>query len=104
MALTDAYVCATRLAQQGSTTMALQDYDSTLRRKAVNKVIHQARSNGDMSVSISRIAAFFMRLILRWTPVSWFANDMIHGDQANIDFVKALDLEVGHARSSTLNY
>jgi hypothetical protein len=93
-AITDAYVCATRLSRQPVLT-ALRDYDSKTRRKAVNKVIKKARSYGNMSVTHNGLVCWFFCLVASRMPLSWLWADMVDADKPNHDFVSELDKELG---------
>ena len=93
-AITDAFVCATRLSRQPVLT-ALRDYDSNSRRKGVNKVIKKARTYGNMSVSRNGLVCWLFSFFVTRMPLSWLWTDMIDADAPNHDFVKDLDKELG---------
>lgn len=97
-AITDAYVCATRISRQ-PVQDALRDYDSKNRRKGVNKVIKKARSYGNVSVSRNRLVCWMFTMFASRMPLSWLWDDMIEGDLPNHDFVVQLDKDFGAAIS-----
>lgn len=92
-AITDAYVCAMRLSKQ-SVPDALQAYDSKSRRKAVNAVIKDARSYGNISCSHNRLLGWMFSFAASRLPISFLYKDMLGGDLANEDFVRALDKDL----------
>ena len=92
MAITDAYVCAMRLSRLPGS--ALEDFDSTCRRKSVMKVVERSRYYGKLSMSQKRLTCWMMKSSMKWMPISVFASDMESADSSNRDFVRVLDKEL----------
>lgn len=96
MALTDAYVLATRLCHQSSIPDALRAYNSASRRTGVNKVINDARYNGDISVSSHWFTTWALKVVMKYMPVSWMVKELTEGgDQSNASFVEEMHAEFG---------
>jgi salicylate hydroxylase len=91
MAVVDAYVVATRLAKEQSISEVLKKYDTSQRKASVEKVIVQARTFGNLSVSTSSLTCWVMNTVIKYLPSSWLFADLMSGDQSNSDFVAALD-------------
>jgi 2-polyprenyl-6-methoxyphenol hydroxylase-like FAD-dependent oxidoreductase len=101
-AITDAYVCATRISRQ-PVLEALRDYDTKERRRGVNKVIKKARSYGNMSVSHSRAVCWMFSIFASRMPLSWLWSDMLEADLPNRDFVLQLDKDLASAMYESPN-
>ena len=95
MALTDAYVVATRLCHQSSVSEALTAYNSSTRRSGVNKVIRDARYYGETSVSDHWFTCAVYKLVFKYGPLSWILKDITEGgDESNAEFVKKMHMDL----------
>jgi len=90
MAITDAYVLATRLSKQ-SVLDAINAYNSDTRRQSVNKVIKEARSIGNLSVSKNSFICNIVKVSMKVTPKSWL---LMSGDKSNANFVDEMKQEI----------
>jgi len=101
MAIVDGYVVAMRLAavKMQNVIAALDEYDSDSRRKDVNKVIAEARKYGNYVTSQNGLACWLLRTVLKYSPPSFFANEMFKGDEPNR---KLMDVLETYIKSKTL--
>ena len=98
MALTDAYVLATRLCRQSDASVSeiLEAYNSDDRRANANKVIRGARYYGNMTVSNHWFTTRCLGFILKYMPLSWMVKEItVGGDQPNADFVDEMHKDLG---------
>ena len=118
MAITDAYVYATRIAfalkkkkkkkreskvgrssnnNTEETTddipAAIASCDTVRRRNQAKKIILDARKFQDMFISSNPLVCWFLRLYIRFVPMSKFANQVDSFDQSNMEFLRFLDKE-----------
>ena len=93
-AITDAYVCGTRIGRSSTVQEAIRQYDSSERRTGVNGIIQKARSYGDMSVSKKWFVNSLFYIVAAYMPLSWLWTDMIDADKPNHDFVHQLDKDL----------
>lgn len=89
MAIADAYVMATRLSSQ-PILEAIKAYDTQARRASVHKVVKDARNTGNMSVSKNTLLCHFMKLGMRFLPLSWMFESMVASDKSNADFINEM--------------
>jgi 2-polyprenyl-6-methoxyphenol hydroxylase-like FAD-dependent oxidoreductase len=96
MAITDAYVYATRIADAMNTSgvakipFAIAVSDTKLRRHQAKKMIKEARKRCDASVSSDRFNCWMLRTIFKHMPMSWLIQDAEAGDKSNKDMLESL--------------
>jgi 2-polyprenyl-6-methoxyphenol hydroxylase-like FAD-dependent oxidoreductase len=91
--IVDAYVCSMHLSRQ-SVPAALEAYDTKANQKAVNAVIKQAQSYGNMAGSHNQLICWMFSVFASKMPLSWLWNDMISADLPNHNFVEQLDKDL----------
>ena len=75
-----------------------EDFDCDVRRKGINKVISDARYYGDIAVSRSRLKCWMFKTILKYSPPSFVASELVKGDKSNKMFVEAMDAAVNSTK------
>ena len=99
MAITDAYVCATRIAlaikqkKIDSIPNAISSFDTQYRRNQSKKIVLQARSYQNAFISSSKFLCWFIRFYVRFAPNSELTDKTDSFDKSNREFLKALDNE-----------
>jgi 2-polyprenyl-6-methoxyphenol hydroxylase-like FAD-dependent oxidoreductase len=96
MAITDAYVYATRIADAVNTSggakiaFAIDTSDTKLRRDQAKKMIKEARRRCDGCVSSGRFDCWILRTIFKHMPMSWLIQDSETGDKSNKEMLESL--------------
>lgn len=95
MAVTDAHVLTTRLLLQSRVRDAVQAYDTDQRRQGVNRVIREARSRTNMSLSEKGLMNWAFKMFAKYAPTSMLLNDAVEYDRSNAECLKKLIEEEG---------
>lgn len=106
MAITDAYICATRIAfalknnkkydgtsRTSSIPSAITSFDTSYRREQSKKVVKQSRSMEKMFLSSNPLICWFLRLYCRFASMSEFTSQVESFDKSNREFLQVLDNE-----------
>ena len=112
MAITDACICATRIAfalknnknnkkydgtgsscSSSSIPSAIAFFDTSYRREQSKKVVKQSRSIQNMFLSSNPLICWFLRLYCRFASMSEFTGQVESFDKSNREFLQVLDNE-----------
>ncbi|CAB9524898.1 FAD binding domain [Seminavis robusta] len=99
MAITDAYVYATRIAKAiqnndaDTIPRAMARCDTKRRRQQAKRLVIEARRRCDASVSGHWFTVWMMKMLFKYTPMTWLIKDALVGDKSNKEMVDELDKE-----------
>jgi len=88
MAISDAFVAATRLARQDA-KVALAAYDSVERRAYAKKTVESARWYGALAMNSNPVTCFITRNMMRFLPPKLLGGGVLSADDGNKAFVDA---------------